>query len=83
MNEDIKLFPIKDVNGNDIHDGDTVLYNGDSFVLMYMDKGDTEWILHPCNHNQSNDVNLDDIALHLTDESIKLELIWNSLVKND
>lgn len=69
------ILPIKDINGNDIHDGDEILFNGQNFIVMHIDKDHTEWVLHPCGNNQL--MNIIEIASIPTpiDTTIKFELV--------
>jgi len=51
MNNEINVFIIKDKNGKDIYNGNTVYYNKKTYVILYIEKNDLGWILSPCGNN--------------------------------
>ena len=76
MSNELNIFPIKDINGSDIHDGDTVRYNDETFVVMNITKDETSWVLHPCNNNQmDSSIKVEDIVVPLDDETVQIEII--------
>lgn len=58
-----KIFPIKSVNSEDIHDGDMIEYNSNTYIVMYNDKSDTNWDLYPCGNTQTGVITLGDINI--------------------
>lgn len=45
-------------NGVNIIDGQTVMYNGNTYVANYVGKDDIGWIGRPCGSTEGNDINL-------------------------
>ena len=69
------LFHYKDIDGKDIHSGDTVLYDNETFIILYIGKDNIEWVLHPCGNTLNVNINIDDIINHARSSNINLKLI--------
>lgn len=53
---------LTDKGGNIINAGDTVIYNGQTYIVMCVDKDNIGWVGHPCANNPNEDsINLDEV----------------------
>ena len=75
MSELKQIYFTNDIHGNEICVGDTVLYQGSTYVVMYSDKDGSVWSLHPCNNNQKGIVELPTVAMISDVASLELEVI--------
>lgn len=53
---------LSDKNGVNINAGNMVMYEGYTYIVMFVDKDDVGWVGHPCANNpNTNSINLNDI----------------------
>lgn len=69
------VYFTNDIHGNEIRVGNTVLYEGKTYVVMYNEKDGSGWTLHPCNNNQNGTVQLPNVAMLSDTMTLDIEVI--------
>ena len=75
MNDSAQVYFTNDIHGNEIRVGNTVLYQGNTYVVMYNDKDGSGWSLHPCNNNLNGTVYLPSVAMISDMMELDIEVI--------